>query len=190
MIPWLGLYWDDWPIVLATRLQGVTTFWDFYRYERPFSAWTYIVTMPILGTRPVVWHIFTLLLRWVTVIGMWWSLQGLWPRRKREVTWMALVFAIYPVFTQQSVSIAFSQHWICYALYFLSLGAMIQSIRTPRWFWLLNLIGVVATLVNMLTLEYFWGLELLRPIILWLIYGEHQPEGGRRLRATLKLWVP
>lgn len=190
MIPWLGLYWDDWPIVLVTRLQGVNTFWDFYRYERPFSAWTYIVTAPILGTRPVIWHLFTLLLRWVTVIGMWWSLQGLWPRRKREVTWIALVFAIYPVFTQQSVSIAFSQHWICYALYFLSLGAMIQSVRTPRWFWLLNLAGVVATLVNMLTLEYFWGLELLRPIILWLIYGERQPEGGKRLQATLKLWVP
>jgi hypothetical protein len=190
MIPWLGFYWDDWPVILASRLQGVGAFWDFYRYERPLSAWTYITTIPILGTRPIVWHIFTLLLRWVTVVGMWWSLHGVWPQRKREVTWMALLFAIYPIFSQQSVSVAFSQHWICYALYFLSLGTMIYSIRKPRLFWHFNLIGVLATLVNMLTLEYFWGLEILRPVFIWLVYGEYELAGRRRLWATLKLWLP
>lgn len=71
MIPWLGFYWDDWPIVLAARLQGVSAFWEYYRLERPFSAWTYVATIPILGTTPLVWNIFTLLLRWLTVVGMW-----------------------------------------------------------------------------------------------------------------------
>ena len=71
MIPWLGYYWDDWPIVLAARLQGVSAFWEYYRLERPFSTWTYVVTIPILGTTPLVWNIFTLLLRWLTVVGMW-----------------------------------------------------------------------------------------------------------------------
>jgi hypothetical protein len=69
--PLVGLFWDDWPIVLAARLQGVSAFWEYYRLERPFSAWTYVVTIPILGTTPLVWNIFTLLLRWLTVVGMW-----------------------------------------------------------------------------------------------------------------------
>jgi hypothetical protein len=37
MIPWLGFYWDDWPIVLAKKLQGVGVFWEYYGDERPFN---------------------------------------------------------------------------------------------------------------------------------------------------------
>ncbi len=190
MFPWLGLYWDDWPIVLAARLQGVEAFWDYYRYERPFSAWTYILTIPILGTRPIVWHIFTLLLRWLTVVAMWWSLTLLWPKRRRQAVWIVMLFAIYPIFTNQPVAVTFNQQWVCYALYFFSIGAMLQSIRTPRRSLLLNSLGVAATLLNMLTMEYTWGLELLRPVLLWIIYGEYYSDRSSRLRAIFKTWVP
>ncbi|MEJ2706194.1 MAG: hypothetical protein P8074_01150 [Anaerolineales bacterium] len=190
LIPWLGFYWDDWPVILMTRLQGAAGFIRFYQYDRPFSAWTYLITAPILGTSPLPWHIFTLLLRWITVVGMWWSLRGLWPRRTREVTWMAFLFAIYPVFTQQPTSVAYSQHWTVFALFFLSLGAMIQSLRTPRWYWPLTALAVTAALVHLLTMEYFLGLELLRPLILWLMLGEREIDARQRLKATLKYWLP
>jgi hypothetical protein len=190
LIPRLGLYWDDWPVVVASRLQGVRAFLDFYHGERPFSGWTYMLTIPLFGTRPLAWHIFSLLLRWVTLLGVWWVLRGLWPRRGRETGWMLLVFAVYPVFTQQTVAVAFSQHWICYALYAFSVGAMLQSVRTPRYFWVLNLFGVLAAFLGMLTMEYFWGLELLRPFLLWLVYGGSGEQGRRRLWKTLRLWSP
>lgn len=131
MIPWLGFYWDDWPIVLATRLQGVNVFWDYYRLERPFSAWSYIVTLPVLGTSPLPWHIFTLILRWLTVVGMGWSLKLLWPGRSRQVVWMTMLFAVYPIFTNQPVALTFSQQWICFGLYFFSVGLMLLSVRVP-----------------------------------------------------------
>jgi hypothetical protein len=190
MIPWFGFYWDDWPIVLAARLQGVNAFWEYYRLERPFSAWTYVLTIPLLGTTPLVWNIFTLLLRWLTVVGMWWSLRIVWPQRRREALWMAMLFAVYPIFTNQPVALAFSQHWICFALYFLSLGAMLKGVRAPRWYWPLTGVALFATLVHMLTMEYFWGLELLKPVFLWIILGEYTADRDQRLQRTIKQWLP
>src|SRR3990172_259447 len=145
LIPFLGLYWDDWPAIMTIRLFGVNEFWDFYRSERPFSAWTFVVTALLLGTRPIVWHIFTLMVRWLTVLGMWYALRGIWPRRIREVTWIAFLFTIYPAFSQQPVAVAFSQHWMSYSLYFLSLVAMIYAIRRPRWSWPLTLLAVFTS---------------------------------------------
>ncbi|MGB8982676.1 MAG: hypothetical protein WCC12_12435, partial [Anaerolineales bacterium] len=59
LIPWLGFYWDDWPVIYMTETEGAAGFWDFYQYDRPISAWTYSVFAPILGTHPLGWHIFT-----------------------------------------------------------------------------------------------------------------------------------
>lgn len=190
LIPLLGLYWDDWPAIMTIRLFGVNEFWDFYRSERPFSAWTFIVTAPLLGSRPIIWHIFTLILRWLTILGMWWTLRGLWPNRMREVTWMAFLFAIYPAFIQQPVAVAFSQHWMSYALYFLSVAAMIYSIRRPRWFWPLTFLAILASAVEMLTMEYFIGLELLRPVILWFLFADRPIGNSRRILSVIAHWSP
>jgi hypothetical protein len=190
LIPWLGFYWDDWPIVLAARLQGVQSFWDYYRLERPFSAWSYVYSIPWLGTRPLPWHIATLVLRWLTVVGMWWCLNLLWPRQRRTVIWAVLLFAVYPIFTNQPVALTFSQQWICFSLYFLSVGLMLTAVRRPgNGIWL-HTAGVAAMLVHMLTMEYIWGLELLRPIYLWLALAEKHPDWRKRLAATLRVWLP
>jgi len=190
LIPALGLYWDDWPVILMSRLQGARGFWQFYQYDRPISAWTYILTAPVLGSRPLVWHIFSLLLRWATVLGMWWSVCQLWPAHRREATWMAILFAISPSFLQQPVAVAFSQHWITYGLYFLSIGCMLQAIKTPRWFWPLSLAAWFSCGLQLLTMEYFIGLEMLRPVFLWIMIGQRDRDTRNRVLAVLKAWAP
>jgi hypothetical protein len=190
LIPWLGFFWDDWPIVLMTRLQGAAGFWKFYQFDRPLSSWVYILSTPLLGTTPFIWHLFSLLVRWLTILGMWWSLRCLWPQRTREVTWMALLFAIYPSFTEQPVSVTYSLPWICYALYFLSIGAMIQAVRKPRWYWPLTALALLASALQLFTLEYYIGLELLRPVFLWLVAGEEASTTRKRLWTTFKRWLP
>lgn len=190
LIPWLGFYWDDWPVIFMSRFQGAAGFWEFYQHDRPISAWTYILTAPLLGLNPAAWHIFSLLLRWLTALGMGWSLAGLWPSARRQAAWAALLFAVYPVFTQQSIAVAYSQHWITYGLYFLSLGAMIQSIRRPRYFWPLTLLSLLSGLLHMMTMEYFLGLELLRPLVLWFLAGEGAPAIRPRLQKAARWALP
>lgn len=192
LIPWLGFYWDDWPIIYLTKTQGTAGFRDFYQYDRPFSAWTYIVFAPVLGTSPLGWHIFTLLLRWLTVVFLWASLRIVWPKKPRPVFWIALLFAVCPIFTQQSVAVAYSQHWLCYLLYFCSVYFMLKAQGDRRYFYLFTALAVFISLVQMLTLEYFLGLELLRPIILWLYYRAREPESSVLLifkRAASSGWI-
>jgi hypothetical protein len=190
IIPWLGFYWDDWPIVLATRLQGVGAFWEYYGSERPFNPLTVIPAAALLGTKPLNWHLFALFMRWLAVLGLYWSLRGLWPRQKRQAVGIALLFAIYPIFTQQPVAATFTTHWVVYAAFFYSLGAMIYSVRLPRWRVALTLTGLAAQLLHLLPLEYFWGLELLRPFLLWQVFDDLALERSQRLKAVLKAWAP
>lgn len=175
LIPWLGFYWDDWPVIYLKQTQGIQAYWDFYQYDRPFSAWTYIVFTPILGTSPFVWQIFTLLLRWLTAVFVWASLKLIWPNKSREVFWVAVLFAVCPIFLQQAVAVAYSQHWICYLLYFLSIYWMLRAQEQPQRFYLFTALALVASLVQLLTMEYFLGLEIFRPVILWFYFRERAP---------------
>jgi hypothetical protein len=195
LIPWLGFYWDDWPAIMVARLQGIGGYWAFYQVDRPFSAWTFMLSAPLLGVRPVAWHIFSLLLRWVTALGLWFSLRLLWPKRAQAVAWIAVLFAIYPAFDLQPVSVAFSQHWITYALFFASIAAMLLSQRRPHRYRLLLGLGLLAQAAHLLTMEYFVGLELLRPYLLWVVYSDLEdpsPAPGKRQRLLLVLrrWLP
>ena len=189
-IPWLGYYWDDWPVVVSTYLRGVGFFWEFYSGERPLEGWVYILTIPILGTRPIVWHIFILVMRWVTVLMMGWVLRGLWPQRTRQVTWMAILFAVYPAFEQQVFPINFSAHWITFTLYFLSLALMIRSMRAVKLGWLWSLLALFFAALHLWTLEYFAGLEFLRLLVIWFILAESVRDSRQRVVLAVRNWLP
>jgi hypothetical protein len=189
-IPFLGFYWDDWPLILTGKFQGISGYWPYWQFDRPFAAWTYSVSYFFLGNQPINWQIVTLLLRWATTAAMWWSLILLWPTRKQIITWAALLFCVYPVFSQQAISVAYNQHWICYFLYFLSLGLMIEAIRHPRWRWLLTGLALCASMFQLFTMEYFVGLELIRPFFLWAQITK-KPGKLKEHGVTLgKLYLP
>jgi len=188
MLPKLGFYWDDWPPILIEKMQDTQTFWDFYQYDRPFSAWTYVALFPILGTKPLTWQIFTLGLRWLTTVFVWLSLRELWPTHRKQAIWAALFFALYPSFDQQAISVAFSQHWICYLFYVASIWAMVKAVRMNAISY--ALISYILAVVQLWTMEYFSALELLRLFILLNLASETEEHWGRRLRFMLKRWWP
>ncbi|MCJ7530555.1 MAG: hypothetical protein MUO64_05925 [Anaerolineales bacterium] len=163
---------------------------DFLSFDRPLSVWTYALTTPFLGTAPLSRHIFALLTRWLSVSGMWWSLHGLWPHRTRQVTWMALMFAVYPIFTQQAISVIYGQAFVLYGLFFISLGAMLWSLRIPRYSRVLTVLALVTTMLHLVSVEYFVGLELLRPVFLWLALNDEANTKRARLRQVIKHWWP
>lgn len=184
----LGLYFDDWTAFVA--LHGEIDLWEFYQSDRPFSAWTFLVFEPILGLSPLNWQIFTILLRWLTAWGLYWILRQLWPDRKREALWMTLIFIVHPVFMQQSIAVAYSQHFITYAFFVLSLGAMLSAVRGKRPI-AMFVLSIVAEALHLLTMEYFWGLELLRPAALWIVLSKPTENRNKsRILQLIKYWSP
>ena len=198
LLPRLGFYWDDWAKILVSRLWGLRAYVAYYAEDRPISAWTHIALTPILGASPLPWHLLTLLLRWLSAWGLWWGLNGIWPAARRQNLVAALLFLVYPVFIQQPAAVTFHQQWLQYALFFLSLGAMVAAQRRPARFWLWSGVSILTMLLQLSVTEYFVPLELIRPFVLWLIVCP--PEGAapagerlalrRRLGRTALAWAP
>ncbi len=166
----LGFNWDDWlQLLVQHNLGGGRAYWAYFAYDRPTSAWTHILLMPILGENPVRWQIFTMLMRWLTAVNMWWMFSTLWPKYKRQAAMTAMLFAVYPTFTQQPISLAYHQHMLQYALFAFSLAAMVKAARSPKRFWLFTALALLAETMQLTITEFYCGVELIRPVLLWII---------------------
>jgi hypothetical protein len=190
LLPQMGFYWDDWQALFLSRFDDPQAYSVYYALDRPFSAWTYQWMMPLLDARPIAWQLATLLLRWLSGIGLWLTLRGVWPERKALVNWMALLFVLYPGFLQQPIAVAYSQHFTTYALFTLSLAAMVWAVRLPRWRVPLLVASFLAALAHLATMEYFAGLELLRTILLWILLRRAEDRPGVTLRRVLPFGLP
>ena len=190
LIPWLGFYWDDWPKAWFQHLLGPQGFPQVYSSDRPFLGYFYLLTTPWIGQRPIAWQLFGLVTRWLSGITLWWTFRQLWPRHSRQVAWVALLFLLYPGFDQQWISLIYSHFFALLALSIFSLGAMIRAARTPARAKPLTLLALAAQAVSLFSVEYFFGMELLRGLILWITLGQDEAPGRRRLTRFIARWFP
>jgi hypothetical protein len=185
----LGFYWDDWSPMLINRVYEPATFWKFFGFDRPTSAWTYYVFAPVLGTRPLNWHLFTFFLRWGTCLAFWWLLGGIWPEARFKNAAAVLLFAVYPVFSQQAIAVTYHQLWLEFCLFFISFAASVFAVRKPKFALAFSLLGLLALGGNLSISEYFLGSELLRPLFLWLaVRREDKPK--KTILRVLLAWLP
>jgi hypothetical protein len=191
-IPVLGFYWDDWAIIFYAQTQRLYGVVSHYAVDRPFSYWTSFIANPLFGGSTLARHLFSFVLRWLAVLAAWGALKTLWPKQQKLVAWAALLFAIYPGFYLQAMSETYSRHWIAYAFYFTSLWAMGAAIRGHKRASPLTIYALGAAALHMFTLEYFVGLELLRPLYIWLLLTERdlKQKLPLRVRKTLLAWWP
>jgi hypothetical protein len=192
LIPSLGFYWDDWPMIWLGHLTGTSGYIDALAGDRPFLAGIYLLTTSILGSTPIAWHILALLSRWLTSFSLWWALKKLWPENEEQVTWIALLFAIYPGFKQQSIAVIYSNGFFLLTAQFISFGLMLQAIKTQsqRKYWLLTASGMLSLAACAFSTEYYIGLEMIRPILIWFIIAKPGQIFKHRLLQILRHWGP
>jgi hypothetical protein len=191
LIPWLGFYWDDWAGVWVSHSLGGPGLRDYASLSRPFQGWVFTLTTSLLGEAPLPWHILALLTHWLSAVAVWWSLRGLWPQRTLEVASIAFLFAVYPGFAvQPSAWIHGQGYFIPLVLFTFSLGAMIWGARVPKLYWPLTILALISSAMSMMISEHFVGLELSRPMLLWLVLSEEVTSTRQRLRRTLTNWSP
>jgi len=191
-----GFFWDDWVQLLSARLYGYPAFMRYFS-ERPLSGWTHIVFGPLMGFSALHWEIFTLCLRWGCVVLAGWLFQSIWPQHRREAVLAALLFAVYPGFSQQPISVAYHQHWLQYLLFLLSLNLMILALRHKPYRLVLTLLALVCQALQFSITEFFVGVELLRPLILWIVishmtvdHAAQSPTQRQRWLKTGLAWIP
>lgn len=190
LLPWLGFYWDDWPTVWYLHFWGADIFKDVFASDRPLLGILFRITAPLVGETPAAWQVFAILTRWLSGLAFWSLLRAIWPRHPRPAAWTALLFVLYPGFSQQYISVTYSQVFIVLAIFLFSLASMVWAARQPEKFWLWLALSLLSSGLVLFTVEYFFGLELLRPLILWFVLRESIPERGRRFKRVLSLWAP
>jgi hypothetical protein len=191
LVPFLGLYMDDWHHVYFGFNRGLQGLQELFLYDgRPFAYIFYAIGFKLLGYSALHWQILALCLRTLTVILFWLCLREIWPEHEREVAWVAILFAVYPLFNQQQLSVAYSMHWFGYSLYAISIWTMALSIKRPAKYWLFTSISLATCLLHLFFLEYFAGLELIRPVIIWLLLSGEELSKTARLRKTFLRWLP
>ena len=190
LIPWLGFYWDDWPSIWFLHSFGPAGFIDVLASDRPFLSLVFMVTTTFLRESIVGWQVFGILSRWLAGVALWWTLRLTWPKKSRQAGWIAILFTIYPGFTQQSISVTYSHAWIILAAFIASLGLMLNAIRKPNWRWLMMGLSLLCAAFAMFSTEYFFTLELIRPALCWIVLAEDTLEIKKRLKRTLLYWLP
>jgi len=189
LIPQLGYFQDDWSVIFNHYLFGKQGIIDLMSQDgRPFSIWLYLIGFNILGYRPVLWHISALIARWLAVVTMWFVFKCLWPKSGWQNLIAALFFALYPFFTLQPLAATFVLPWTGYLLYGLSILFMLQSLK--KRFWIYTILALITQAMHLFTLEFYSGIELLRPVLLWIILGSNEFSRREKLKTTLVKWTP
>lgn len=190
LIPWLGFYWDDLAFQWIAQKLGTGGLIRYFDSARPVWGLFIRADLALLGSQPWVWQLFAIFWRWVCAVMLWAFIRLLWPERSRLATWAAFLFVVYPGFDQQYIAINFGHFFMVYTSLLFSFGAMIVAERCPGKFWIWTGLGLLFSAMNLLCMEYFFLLDLLRPIILFLVASETIRELKPRLRRAAVRWAP
>jgi hypothetical protein len=191
LIPWIGFYWDDWVFAWTIRFLGPAEFIPSFLPFRPFLGPIFAFTTSIFGTSPLAWQVFGLFIRFCTGLAAYWSLRKIWPNAKLQVTLASLFFVVFPGYNQQWVALTHvNQEMISLLCYLLSLGFMVKAVRSQPASLKYSLIALLLTFVGLYPTEYFFGLELLRPFILWFVLREKFSVQRTSITKTMRAWFP
>ncbi len=186
----LGFYWDDWPPILLSHLPEKSMVWDYFLYDRPFQSWTYYLLFPICRDSAFLWQLSAILARWTASLTLYYTFKNVFPRQKNLLQWAAVFFVVFPGFADQFASVSFGSHFIVYTVFGLSLLFMVMAIKEPRKFWLFYPLSLVFTIIHLFSMEYFVGLELLRPLLIYWLLIDGGQKKSKSLLKTLLHWLP
>ncbi len=187
----MGTYYDDWEGIFLYK-QGFSPaqIWNYFLNDRPFSFLVHILYNPIIGSSAFGWHVLGLLLNWGAVLLLVSTLLQLWPRRVMEAGWIGLLVALYPGMHRQFVVHTSMPHYTSMLLFTLSLWLMVKAFQGSSHRRLFLWLSIVLAVLQVLIIEYFAALELVRLFILFYIFRAAALSWKDALWRTLRAWIP
>ncbi|NMC86416.1 MAG: hypothetical protein GYA58_14145, partial [Anaerolineaceae bacterium] len=189
LLPWLSFYIDDWTFNWVYQTFGSAGLFSYFSTNRPFWGFLYQVTLPIFQDNILAWQIFGLVTRILASLSFYWLVCLLWPKKSGLTLTAALLFAVYPGFLLQPIALCFGHIWIVYSVFLLSNSFTVLAWQNPQRRIIYTVIAVVLSLLNVLSMEYFLPLEMLRYALLFYLQNEPQTFFKRAWYA-FKTWLP
>ncbi len=186
----LGFYLDDWYIVFDQKVLGSGAFHQFFLGDRPLFKYLYQIFVPIFEDSAISWQVFALFMRWVAVFLFYKLVRLLLPKAKLLAFFLTTFFAIYPAFIFHWFAVMFSQVYVLLTIYFISYILMIVSLRSRNGYWLYTLPALVLAFMGIAPIEYFFGLELVRPLLIWKVLSDHAKGESVHPKQVMVYWLP
>lgn len=192
LIPLLGFYWDDFPYTWFAHIGGANGVFRAVAEDRPALGLVYGIMVPLLGNHPLPWQLFAIFTHWLFSFCIFKIVQTIWPVEGEQACWIATLSLVYPGFSQHWISVIYSQAFLLFSLYFLSILLMIHAIKEEKNYWLYTIAAVMLALFSMACSEYTVGLELLRPLIIFLVlpFKKAKHDFIPQLKIILIKWIP
>lgn len=191
LLPQMGFYWDDWPFVWIARFLGPKEFLPAFANVRPFLGPIFFVTTSLLPPVPIYWQILALIIRFLSGLFAWFAFSQIWPQHPRGTLVAALLFLVFPGYSQHWVAFThINQEWIPLLFYLLSFGFTARALRKPEKFRSSTLLALLFLIAGVCPTEYFVGLEPLRFLFIGVILAEETKPFRERFLETFKLWFP
>ena len=189
LIPTLGFYWDDLPILFSYQTTGAAGFPDYLASDRPFSAWNFMLTTSLFKFNPLGYHLLAFVLRYLSIILFYQITKLVWPNKTKTAAIAASIFAVYPGFLQQPIALIYCHHFSVFCLQLLSIYLMLKNARSERTNWFYAVISWIATF-HMFSIENFATLEMIRPVLLWIVLTSKHKDFKDRAITVIKQWAP
>jgi len=75
-----GFFWDDWgKVYLYYTHNPVVSL--HYSPSRPYTVWVYLFLFTFAKMTPIVWQIVELIVRWLGILFIYYTLNAIWPNR-------------------------------------------------------------------------------------------------------------
>ncbi len=188
LINWLGFYWDDWPMNWIGTVLGPDALTRYFSTNRPYLGVIINFLLKLLGPTPLPWHICALICHWFAALMLWLLLRQVLPHAG-AADWTALLFMVYPGPVQHFIALVFSPFYLIFGILILSLACSVYAEKYPAWHRWITAAGLLLSFLNLLTLDYFFMLELLRPLVIWAAISGSTGT-AEKLKETLKKWLP
>lgn len=167
-IPFLGFYNDDWLFGYLGHFYGPQELIQGLAGDRPIVGYLFAINHILFGDNLLFWHIYMFSVRLLGGYLLFFLLRKLWPNRLTSVTYITILFLIYPGFLQQIVPLGYQNYitaltiWIA-SLFFTVLALKSQSKIKIIFF---TLAALILQIFSFLLLEFFIGMEMFRFLLI------------------------
>lgn len=186
----VGFFLDDWYIIWTYRTFGAAKFIEFFEGDRPLFSYVYRFFIPIFKDSALAWQVFAIFTKWLSAVALWVLLKMLMPQRKWLTYAVVALFIVYPGFKFHYFSVMKSQGYALFAIYILSHIFMVLAVRNPNKRLLFTGAAIISQIIGIAPQEYYYGFELVRPVVLFLSLPENVKDLKPRIWQSFKFWIP
>lgn len=188
VIPKLGIYWDDWAFVWTRLAVGYEGLLRHFSFSRPLAGQLHNLSILLTAGDPLRMQLFAQGMRIAAALSFAALLRAVWRDEPlRRWAWLGgLLYFVYPGFTMIPIAINFGFSYFLMGCLFVSWYLSLRALRGEGNVAVQTAAALLLSALNLFASEYFFLLELVRPLMFWAALegdGDNMTfrEHGRRV---------